>query len=265
MPEQQEAIEAPLESQPPPSWSEEGKSAEEKLSQPGFPATPAGVSEAMQAMKDHRQKIRDDHDDPIVERKLTPEAGKRFSELSREQQLKAAGKMLSDQHKVEKIRSIPGPFQNVTLDDANAIERLVDSGSDPAFQRDWSQPGHPNKSRIQKIGLATREAGATQHLDYQPDPKAPILKSDQGLLKENVPTVDLREANAHSREFRAQMSAALAADMERRQAAAEEQAQQEAPQPAPVQQPAAPVTPSRLLIQVPSGPRWCSRNSSQIC
>jgi hypothetical protein len=231
-----EQIQAPLESTPPPV-----ESAEEKLTQPGFPATPAGVSEAMQAMKDHRQKLRDDHDDPVVERKLTPEAGKRFSELSREQQLKAAGKMLSDQHKVEKIRAIPGIPVETSIADANAIEELIDSGRDPAFQRDWSQPGHIAKDRIQKIGLATREAGAVPHLDNAEDPKKPILTSDRGLLKENTPSTNLREANVHSGEYRQQMARALAADMERRAAFVEEQAAQQQPsQPQPQPQPQQP-------------------------
>jgi hypothetical protein len=150
MPEQ-EAIEAPLESTPPPP-----QTAEEKLTAPGFDATPKGVEEAMKALKDSRMRIRDDYDDPVVERKLEGENAKKFAELTPEQQKRAAGKMLSDQHKVEAYRAVPGLPLEMKVSDANAIEELIDSGRDPSLQRDWSAPGHPAKERTRKVGLTVR-------------------------------------------------------------------------------------------------------------
>src|SRR5262249_13807463 len=141
------------------------------------------------------------------------------------------------------------------------IEQIIDSGTLPDLQRDWSQPGHPAKERLVSRGL-TVDGQPLRRLDQMQDPSAPVAKfkgdrvelqdsisvresriySGADLQRQNLEALQTLAADAESRRAANADEPEVAAPAETQPQPPQPQAQTAQPQPQP-QQPQPPVDP----------------------
>src|SRR5215831_6329799 len=135
-------------------------------------ATPAPAPEPAPRAAWHDNEL------PLIERKASPELAKEIAEApSWQKAVRVAGKAASDTHKLERYKALAGAPQDMTVTDADFLEKLVDDSG----MRDWNQPVHPSKDRVHMRGFTFGDQRVPR-LDETIDPGAPVLRSRGGQL-----------------------------------------------------------------------------------